>query len=150
MRAIDRFFGGIVPGTALPAGSSPSAAVGALPTKGPLANMLVTGQSQKATGDGAVTTDANLAAGAVLYQLKLEPVFGAEIGVVFDGTATGFSFGAYAKEAFQDAVMRALTLYRTRPDQWREVMRNGMLRDWSWERSAAEYERLYQRIVDGK
>ena len=67
-----------------------------------------------------------------------------------DGTATGFRFGAYAQEAFREAIDRALTLYRTRPDQWRAVMRNGMLRDWSWDRSATEYERLYQRIVDGK
>ncbi len=63
-----------------------------------------------------------------------------------EGRATGFSFGAYSCEAFQDAVWRALTLYRTQPDQWREVMRNGMKQDWSWDRSAAEYERLYERL----
>jgi starch synthase len=66
------------------------------------------------------------------------------------GTATGFSFGAYAPEAFQDAVWRALTVYRTRPDQWRQVMVNGMKQDWSWDRSAGEYARLYERIVTGK
>src|SRR5262249_11595729 len=64
-----------------------------------------------------------------------------------DGTATGFSFAAYLPDAFQEAVGRALTLYRTRPDQWRQVMVNGMRRDWSWDRNAAEYERLYQRIA---
>jgi glycogen synthase len=25
---------------------------------------------------------------------------------------------------------------------------NGMRQDWSWDRSAAEYEQLYQRIVE--
>jgi starch synthase len=67
-----------------------------------------------------------------------------------NGTATGFSFGAYALEPFQDAVWRALTMYRTQPDQWRQVMLNGMRQDWSWDRSATEYERLYERIVSGK
>ena len=41
-------------------------------------------------------------------------------------------------------------MYRSKPDQWRQVMLNGMRQDWSWDRSAAEYERLYERIVAGK
>jgi starch synthase len=64
-----------------------------------------------------------------------------------EGTATGFSFGVISADAFQGAVERALNLYRTQPNQWRRVMQNGMRQDWSWDRSAAEYERLYQRIA---
>jgi hypothetical protein len=78
------------PGTALPAGNAPAAAAAAIPTDGPLANMLVTAQSQKASGDGAVTTDATLAPGTVLYQLRLAPAANAQPGVVFDGTAKDF------------------------------------------------------------
>jgi hypothetical protein len=82
---------GFTPGTALPAGAPPIAAMAALPDKGPLANELVTGQSQKASGDGAVATDASLAAGAVLYTLRLDAAPGAKATVVFDGTAAGFT-----------------------------------------------------------
>jgi len=58
-----------------------------------------------------------------------------------NNTATGFRFGPYSTEAFQEAVGRAVSLYRTRPDQWRQVMVAGMRQDWSWDGSAAEYER---------
>ena len=52
--------------------------------------MLVTGQSQKAAGDGAVTTDTTLAPGTVLLAVELDLAKGAKDGVVFDGQATGF------------------------------------------------------------
>ncbi|MFO0925533.1 MAG: glycogen synthase GlgA [Gemmataceae bacterium] len=64
-----------------------------------------------------------------------------------DGTATGFRFAAYNADALWEAVQRALGLLRTRPEVWRQVMRNGMQKDWSWDRSAAEYEVLFQRMV---
>ncbi len=63
------------------------------------------------------------------------------------GTATGFSFGAAAPEPFWAAIQRALVLYWGEPDAWRQVMRNGMRADWSWRRSAAEYQRLYERLA---
>ena len=78
------------PGSALSPGSAPAAAMGALPSKGPLAGDIVTAQSQKASGAGAVATDTQLAPGAVLYQIVIDPVVGANAGVVFDGTASGF------------------------------------------------------------
>ena len=55
-------------------------------------------------------------------------------------------FGPYLPSAFLEAVGRCLRLYRTQPDQWLRVMRTGMRQDWSWDRSAAEYERLYGRL----
>jgi hypothetical protein len=78
------------PGTALAPGSDPVAARGVIPTTGPLAGMLVTAQSQKAAGTGAVTTDTTLAPGTVLFTVTLELAPGATTGVVFDGTAPGF------------------------------------------------------------
>src|SRR5207247_7747311 len=63
------------------------------------------------------------------------------------GTATGFRFGPYTPPAFQQAVHRALACYRYQPDVWRQVVRTGMRQDWSWRRSAAEYERLYARLL---
>jgi starch synthase len=62
------------------------------------------------------------------------------------GTATGFRFSSYDAHALWLACQRALGLWRERPDLWRQVMRNGMRQDWSWDRSAAEYEALYVRL----
>jgi starch synthase len=62
------------------------------------------------------------------------------------GTATGFRFAAYHAHALWETVCRALDLFRFRPETWRQVMRNGMHQDWSWDRSAAEYEKLYRML----
>jgi starch synthase len=62
-------------------------------------------------------------------------------------TATGFRFGPYTPPAFQQAVHRALACYVQQPEVWRQLVRAGMRKDWSWDRSAAEYERLYERMM---
>ncbi|HXG11367.1 MAG TPA: hypothetical protein VNK04_16550, partial [Gemmataceae bacterium] len=49
--------------------------------------------------------------------------------------------------ALVETVRRALDLYHHHPDQWLQVQQTGMRQDWSWDRSAAEYERLYQSVV---
>jgi len=79
-----------IPGKALDPGSSPPAAQAMLPLEGPLANTLVTGLSQKASGDGAVATDATLAPGSVLYTMRLQMISYAADGVVVDGTDPSF------------------------------------------------------------
>jgi starch synthase len=66
------------------------------------------------------------------------------------GTATGFCFTPYTPDALRDAVGRALALYRDRPEQWRQVIATAMRQDWSWDRSAAEYARLYEKIAEEK
>ena len=76
------------PGTALSAGTDPVAALAIVRPTGPLAHQLVTAQSQKASGAGAVTTDTTLAAGTSLYSIELGII--GEDGVVFDGSAPGF------------------------------------------------------------
>jgi hypothetical protein len=81
---------GFEPGSALNAGATPQAALARQPVDGPLADMLVTGLSQKASGGGAVATDTALAPEAVLYTIHLQLVQGAANGVVFDGTAADF------------------------------------------------------------
>jgi hypothetical protein len=78
------------PGAGLDPGQPPRAAQAMMPRQGPLAGMLVTVQSQKASGAGAVTGDAALAPGTVLYTVRLELTPGATAGVVFDGTSAGF------------------------------------------------------------
>jgi starch synthase len=67
-----------------------------------------------------------------------------------DGTATGFTFVAQTPGALLETVQRALALYRERPESWLQVQRTGMQQDWSWDRSAAEYERLYAKLKEKK
>jgi starch synthase len=62
------------------------------------------------------------------------------------GIATGFTFVAHTPAALLDTVQQALELYRARPDAWLRLMQTGMRQDWSWDRSAVEYERLYEGL----
>lgn len=64
------------------------------------------------------------------------------------GTATGFRFDPPWAGAFHDTMLRALYIYRHQPEDWVRLMRIGMRQDWSWDRSAAEYEKLYKRLTD--
>ena len=40
----------------------------------------------------------------------------------------------------------AVHLYHDRPETFLRVMRNGMKADWSWDRAAAEYQKVQDRI----
>jgi len=73
-------------GTVLNPGTNPAAVAAAIPTAGPLAKALVSGISQKATGTGAVATDATIHAGDIFYTIKLPLKPGATGGTIFDGT----------------------------------------------------------------
>ncbi len=88
----------MIPGTVLSPGQNPTAAYGTLPASGPLMNVLTTGLSQKAAGDGAVTTDSPIPAGAVLYTVQLALRPGAITGVAFDGAALGPKFRALLRD----------------------------------------------------
>jgi starch synthase len=66
------------------------------------------------------------------------------------GTATGFSFKAYSPDGLLGAVQRALALYRGPRAAWDRLVRTAMRQDWSWDRSAAEYEHLYERAMEGQ
>lgn len=63
------------------------------------------------------------------------------------GVATGFKFGPYTGNALLGAVERALHCYRHRPDVWQRLILTGMNQDWSWDRSAGEYVRMYRHIL---
>ena len=59
--------------------------------------------------------------------------------------ADGIKFTEYSVRALAKAIRKALALYAIKPllDHYR---RNGMARDFSWERTAAAYQGLYQRL----
>jgi starch synthase len=66
------------------------------------------------------------------------------------GLATGFSFMPYSAEALRRTVEKALNLYKQEPGSWQRLMQTGMRQDWSWDRVAVEYERLYSLIADSR
>lgn len=62
---------------------------------------------------------------------------------------TGFKFHAYHGEALYSAVREALEAFKDK-DGWRQLMVNGMKKDFSWGRSAREYVKVYERAVQAK
>jgi starch synthase len=63
-----------------------------------------------------------------------------------DGTGTGFLFRPFGREAFREAILRAVSLYR-RAGAYRALQRNGMERDFSWTESARRYADLYRDLA---
>ena len=62
------------------------------------------------------------------------------------GTGTGFVFDSATADALLRAVRRATEIHGE-PPLWRQLMRNGMAKDFSWEASAHEYVALYQKAI---
>ena len=61
--------------------------------------------------------------------------------------STGFVFREYTGEALLDALGRAVGLYQNRP-RWRALQLAGMRQDNSWDRSAQEYVKIYERAIE--
>jgi starch synthase len=61
-------------------------------------------------------------------------------------TATGFAFEEASPHAFLTVLRLALRLYEERA-LWKKIVRAAMAADFSWERSAREYDGLYRRAV---
>lgn len=61
-------------------------------------------------------------------------------------TATGFVFRDYRADALMEALQRALALYPDRR-KWRALQLTGMKQDYSWDRSAREYVKIYERAL---
>ncbi len=59
----------------------------------------------------------------------------------------GFSFEAYSADEMVSALGRAVSLYGTDPQAWRDVIQRGMAQDLSWENSAKAYRDLYRQVT---
>jgi starch synthase len=64
------------------------------------------------------------------------------------GTGTGVVFNDFDPPALEWALNTALDWY-TQPTDWTRMMKNGMQRDYSWERQGAQYLALYRRLIAG-
>lgn len=60
---------------------------------------------------------------------------------------TGWAFPTFSAESFAQALGFALTTYREYPAAWRQIQRAGMTTDFSWNASAALYEKVYERVL---
>jgi starch synthase len=58
---------------------------------------------------------------------------------------TGFAFSEYSATEMMGAIHQALKIYSSPPD-WNALVIRAMSQDWSWDRSAREYLKLYQSI----
>src|SRR5712691_8688392 len=66
-----------------------------------------------------------------------------------DSKATGFVFHQYSTAAMLGALTRALTLFVDRR-RWHALQVAGMQQDFSWDRSAQEYVKIYERAIGQK
>jgi starch synthase len=60
------------------------------------------------------------------------------------GRGTGFKFTEYSGEALLRTIKDALRAFQDQ-SSWQRLMRNGMAKDFSWNASAKEYVRVYER-----
>ena len=64
----------------------------------------------------------------------------------FDGVGEGFAFSEYASKDLYLAVLEAVKLYFSDPDTFNTLRIRCMNKDFSWERSAKQYQRMYQEV----
>jgi starch synthase len=61
-------------------------------------------------------------------------------------TGTGFLFGEFSADALMNTMRFALDCWKDQ-EAWKVLQRNGMERDFSWERQGEEYVALYRRLL---
>lgn len=62
-------------------------------------------------------------------------------------SALGFSFVNVDAGELKAKLEDAILIYQKYPDTWHELMLNGMKSDFSWQKSAKEYIKLYKKIM---
>ena len=62
-------------------------------------------------------------------------------------TGYGFTFESYNMYDMLDAIKRALDVYNLDQKTWKQIMKNAMDHDMSWNNSAKKYIEMYNEIV---
>lgn len=62
-------------------------------------------------------------------------------------TGLGFTFGSITPGDLLGAIDRGLEAYETDRPNWAALMKRGMTTDFSWDQSAAAYEKVYQKVM---
>lgn len=66
----------------------------------------------------------------------------------YENTGTGFSFANYNAHEMLGTLRYAMKTYYENPKGWSGLIQRGMQQDFSWESSAREYEKLYEKLLD--
>ena len=64
-----------------------------------------------------------------------------------NNTATGFAFSSDDVHGLNTTIWRALDVFWHRKKVWNQLIENGMRQDWSWEKSAVQYLRFYEKLA---
>ena len=65
----------------------------------------------------------------------------------YEKTGTGFSFANYNAHEMLNTIRYAMHTYYDTRKEWDAMVKRAMKEDFSWERSAREYEKLYDSLV---
>jgi starch synthase len=76
-----------------------------------------------------------------------DTVVDANLRTIGEGTTNGFSFTDFTPDALDHTLRRAARMYYEDKPCWRQLVNEGMSRDWSWTASAKAYESLYRKII---
>jgi starch synthase len=66
-----------------------------------------------------------------------------------DGEGNGFKFKDYSGDALMGALQRALKVFGDK-EVWTRMMQRGMAQDFSWDKPAQEYVRIYERVIQNR
>ena len=69
-----------------------------------------------------------------------------EISYEGQDTGNGFSFYDYSGFALFSSVKRGIDTFPYK-ETWKKIQQNGMSKDFSWDKSAREYVRLYENLI---
>jgi starch synthase len=61
----------------------------------------------------------------------------------------GFKFVRYEAKEFLNTIRGAIQIY-SQPEHWKQLLRNAMIADFSWKRSAEAYLQLYRKALEEK
>lgn len=68
----------------------------------------------------------------------------------YENTGTGFSFCNFNADDMKYVVEYAYHVFRDEKKAWEDMMQRAMAQDFSWNKSAGEYEKLYDSLCDMK
>jgi starch synthase len=65
----------------------------------------------------------------------------------YDTKGNGFTYTEFSSKDMLKTINRALKFYKTKPEQWKELVKRAMNIDNSWDKSAKKYLELYNKLV---
>ncbi len=78
-----------------------------------------------------------------------DTVFDADHGEVPFDQRTGYTFHDFDVPGLESALDRAIGMWFSYPEHFRELMENDMRKDYSWGHSGQDYLNIYQHIRGG-